>query len=443
MEVVWEFLESSTIHGLFHITRAKSTIAKVVWAAMVVLSFVGAGFLINRSFGHWSNTPVSTSIHTMPITTAPFPRVTVCPPLGSNTALNYDLLLLSNVTLSKEDRQWLEEVIVSEIGVDPESELETEFLKNLVKSVSAVEFVQAIKNSWESFGPTTKKAAAKGVMDMYERVNVTGGNMPNFMNNLVTIDTMDMLEEVSFHPVHLINKGGVPMPSSFIPYCAFGTDMSIIGRRNNNFSFPICDSFIPTILDGQLCYEIDMKRFNVSNGIGKRAGLTIIVDKNYERSLNAKETKALGGGTVELVEKTHIPSVEKDIYSVRIHIDTLEPYSAYGAYSYLMTSVKEIQTSEKFSQLSDKERNCGLEKSMQDCMNFHYYDRPSACNCTPEEFHVVFGEDGPSCSALGLECWTKAAQKPPACMVPCNGLYADVEQIWEVNLNAHYTSLVT
>ena len=51
--------------------------------------------------------PVMTTITTHSIGQLKFPTVTVCPPKGSNTALNYDLMKLKNRTLSREDREFL------------------------------------------------------------------------------------------------------------------------------------------------------------------------------------------------------------------------------------------------------------------------------------------------------------------------------------------------
>ena len=50
---------------------------------------------------------MATSIHTVPIGELPFPKVTVCPPKGSNTALNPDLMMLKDKGISREDRETL------------------------------------------------------------------------------------------------------------------------------------------------------------------------------------------------------------------------------------------------------------------------------------------------------------------------------------------------
>ena len=75
-----DFLESSTIHGLVHISTAKSKTAKATWLAIVVAFFAYAIQIINNSYKEWQESPVSTTITTHPITELEFPTVTVCPP---------------------------------------------------------------------------------------------------------------------------------------------------------------------------------------------------------------------------------------------------------------------------------------------------------------------------------------------------------------------------
>ncbi len=104
MEHFREFLESSTIHGLVHISTAWNKKTKFLWALIVTAGFSVAGYLIGSSLQDWKSSPISTTITTHPISEAPFPRVTVCPPEGTNTALNYDLMRaesLSNATRTK------------------------------------------------------------------------------------------------------------------------------------------------------------------------------------------------------------------------------------------------------------------------------------------------------------------------------------------------------
>ena len=82
LEAVKEFLEGSTIHGLVHISTAKSKIARVAWLGIVVACFAMAVSMITSSYKEWQESPVSTTITTHPITELEFSTVTVCPPRG-------------------------------------------------------------------------------------------------------------------------------------------------------------------------------------------------------------------------------------------------------------------------------------------------------------------------------------------------------------------------
>ena len=66
-----------------------------------------AGILIHKSYTDWKASPISTSISTHKISDLDFPTVTVCPPKGSNTALNYDLMKADNNSLTDEQREGL------------------------------------------------------------------------------------------------------------------------------------------------------------------------------------------------------------------------------------------------------------------------------------------------------------------------------------------------
>ena len=107
MDSLKEFLETSTIHGLAYISSAPSKISKGFWFSVVIVGFSSAFFLINDSYNDWQSSPIATSISTHPVSELDFPTVTVCPPEGSNTALNYDLVRMRNIALTKEDRESL------------------------------------------------------------------------------------------------------------------------------------------------------------------------------------------------------------------------------------------------------------------------------------------------------------------------------------------------
>ena len=83
-----DFLSISTVHGLSHIASARSLSVQIFWVLIVALSFCFAINLIGGSYVEWIQSPVSSVTTTKPISELDFPEVTVCPPKGSNTALN-------------------------------------------------------------------------------------------------------------------------------------------------------------------------------------------------------------------------------------------------------------------------------------------------------------------------------------------------------------------
>ena len=79
MDGVRTFLESSTIHGLAYISTTKRLV-KLFWIGIVIAGFLGAAIMIYQSFQSWKESPVKTTLETLPIKNITFPKVTVCPP---------------------------------------------------------------------------------------------------------------------------------------------------------------------------------------------------------------------------------------------------------------------------------------------------------------------------------------------------------------------------
>ena len=52
--------------------------------------------------------------------------------------------------------------------------------------------------------------------------------------------------------------------------------------------FPLCSSFVPTFVEGQLCYEIKLSEFS---GQGKGKGLMLLLDYNENRAIGNNSKK--------------------------------------------------------------------------------------------------------------------------------------------------------
>ena len=67
METVTDFLESSSINGLNHVSNSTNKWTKIFWALVVLEGFSVSGYLIFSSFQSWSENPIRTTIETNPI----------------------------------------------------------------------------------------------------------------------------------------------------------------------------------------------------------------------------------------------------------------------------------------------------------------------------------------------------------------------------------------
>ena len=88
MKVIKDFLETSSIHGLFFVGDSKHPLIRCFWIATVIAGLVGSYIMISISVRSWRDNQVSTSLQTLPISGVTIPRVTVCPPKVNVGALN-------------------------------------------------------------------------------------------------------------------------------------------------------------------------------------------------------------------------------------------------------------------------------------------------------------------------------------------------------------------
>ena len=88
---------------------------------------------------------------------------------------------------------------------------------------------------------------------------------------------------MSTHPPHMKNS-----PSAFIPFCEYNGDMMAIGEYIDNFPFPVCNAFKPSILDGQLCYEFDPATIQ-ANITSNNPYIFFILDYNEDRQYHTHQ----------------------------------------------------------------------------------------------------------------------------------------------------------
>ena len=128
MENMKLFLETSSIHGLTFISTTRNN-WRLFWILVVIFGFIGASVMIYQSFQAWDESPVTTTIETLPIEKIAFPKVTVCPPKNTYTDLNYDLIRTESVDLEHETRVELTNLAMNLL----QNHSHVEILKNLSK----------------------------------------------------------------------------------------------------------------------------------------------------------------------------------------------------------------------------------------------------------------------------------------------------------------------
>ena len=178
------------------------------------------------------------------------------------------------------------------------------------------------------------------------------------------------------HPPHLTSSSS----SSFIPFCAYKTNLSFSGKSEalDSTTFPLCSSFLPTILEGQLCYKLTLNR---TSGKGKKNELMMLLDYNEDRILQAMSsgTKATTSSNRTLDLDTAVGSIQG--LSAKVQIDTLSTYVGFGGGSYHMTDVKRMTAKEDFLKMPLKDRNCEVEL-YEDCRTRELFEH---CGCAPWE----------------------------------------------------------
>ena len=179
------------------------------------------------------------------------------------------------------------------------------------------------------------------------------------------------------HPPHLTSTWS----SAFIPFCAYKTDLNISENPLElpGLTFPLCSAFLPTILEGQLCYEL---KLNQPSGQGKRNQLMFVLDYNEDRSLqisSEKEKDDLHGSKGTMDFDDAVDSVQG--VSSKVQIGTLSPYTHFGGGVYTMTVVKRMRATDAFLEMPLAQRNCEVHL-FEECRTRKLLGE---CKCVPWE----------------------------------------------------------
>ena len=125
-----------------------------------------------------------------------------------------------------------------------------------------------------------------------------------------------LLQTVSNHPVHIVDKNGLLSPSAFIPFCSFGEAQ--LGVKIDQFDYQVCDIFTPVVFNDHLCYEANLDKLRDDQKFltQMKMGLILIIDFNEE-----KQFETFVGESKRNENETKLKF--SDDSAASIHMDTI------------------------------------------------------------------------------------------------------------------------
>ena len=186
---------------------------------------------------------------------------------------------------------------------------------------------------------------------------------------------------MSLHPPHLVDSTGSLTPTALIPFCAYQTNMTLISHTNKELQFDVCSEFKPTILEGQLCYSLNLSSKNYpTSKQSLKNGLLLIIDprtsnKNYkEQSEHQKRNR---------ITSLNFEQEYDDTNSARIYLNTLSSFTDYRAGTFTLTTLKKMTGTSDFLKLTNEVKKCSIE-TIEECQAKQYIENVNKqCHCVP------------------------------------------------------------
>ena len=179
--------------------------------------------------------------------------------------------------------------------------------------------------------------------------------------------------EVSVHPPNMMDNKGELLPSSFIPFCAYQSN--VLGSLLPDLPFTSCSLAYHTVLDGQLCYY-----FNVSSMAtkvtqeGRTNGLMILLDFAPPTISEVKTESETKWGR----ESAIIGMSENNKNSVRLFVQTLSRFS-----SFAISCLQKMIGTKSFLGLPDDIKKC-QDEALEEChLKQFFKDVTEDCGCVP------------------------------------------------------------
>ena len=172
-------------------------------------------------------------------------------------------------------------------------------------------------------------------------------------------DPPDDVEEMSFHPPHLEDTKGRLLPKALIPLCSYQGTM--LGKKLRHHNFTFCDKFQPSVLNGQLCYSLNLSQV-------------------------APSKSGMGNSVVIVLDQPDLDLTAEEKPGATFHLDRLGGFSDNRPGKYYMSALKKMTGTDAFMALTDFEKKCQLEL-YEDCKNKQIFATlERECKCVPLAF---------------------------------------------------------
>ena len=150
------------------------------------------------------------------------------------------------------------------------------------------------------------------------------------------------------------------LPSALIPFCIYQSDNTAFGQTIKGTNMTACSDFKPIVLDGQLCYSLNLAKSGTKKTkSGKSNGLFLVIDPN---SLQ-----------MEYKEKNPF----------RIFINTLSPHTLGGPGIYALSALKKMTGTQNFLDLPEHKKDCRVGSTEECLAETLIAEIKSQCHCVP------------------------------------------------------------
>ena len=167
-------------------------------------------------------------------------------------------------------------------------------------------FTKAMKifklNIYRDIDEITKGKAIDVLRNGFKHYNKTMEVLGHY-NNLKSscfslISGSKGVQRVTNHPVHIKDQSGNLLPTSLIPFCDFGGDMSVMGVKIDQFDIPVCNSFRPKTIKDQLCYTVDPNEYKDRIDLKGDLSLSLFINYNEDREMASEKNDIMAEDNV-------------------------------------------------------------------------------------------------------------------------------------------------